>query len=202
MADKTDDARKAQFSYYLQPYSIANDWFSGLAKEEKKSWSAIKKSFEKRWPKKKLIKKTEEEYEDEILGRKLKEEDLGKKEKMGGTDVYTHITWADKMATSVRGAGIEGSNNHVRQVRKELPGIIREKVKTGHANWNTFLQVVQNIDVEYIKDSLDMKKKEQAALDRRFQMLETVTGSPTAPLQQQLSAAIILQITIHPNSNQ
>ena len=89
MADKMDDTRKAQFSYYLQLYSVADDWFSGLAKEEKKSWSMIEKSFEKRWPKKRLIKKTEEEYEDEILGRKLKEEDLGKKEKMGG-DRHLH----------------------------------------------------------------------------------------------------------------
>ena len=120
MANKTDDTRKAQFSYYLQLYSIADDWFSGLAKEEKKSWSVIEKSFEKRWPKKKLIKKTEEEHKDEILGRKLKEEDLGKKEKMGGTDVYTHIAWADKMAMSVRGTGIEGSNNHIRQVSHGL----------------------------------------------------------------------------------
>ena len=95
------------------------------------------------------------------------------------------------MATSVRGAGIEGSNNHIRQVRKELPGIIREKVETGHTNWNTFLQAVQNIDVEHIKDTLDTKKKEQAALDQHFRMLETVTGLPTAPLRQQLSAATI-----------
>ena len=46
----------------------------------------------------------DDEYEDEIVERKLKLEDLGKKEKVAGREVYTHIAWADKMATSVKGA--------------------------------------------------------------------------------------------------
>ena len=159
MADKSDKTRKVQFAYYLQPYSVADDWFANLLDEEKKSWASIEAAFGKRWPKKKLVKKTEEEYEDEILNRKLKEEDLGKKEKVAGTDVYTHVAWADKMATSVRGAGLEMSHNHIRQVRKELLNILKEKVETGHASWNTFLQAVQEVDIEYIKDAMTQEKE-------------------------------------------
>lgn len=107
MGDKSDEIKKAQFPYYLQPYSIADDWFSDLTEDEKKSWTSIDAAFHKRWPKKKQIKKTEEEYEDEILGRKLKTEDLGKRENVAGMEVYSHVAWADKMATSVKGAGLE-----------------------------------------------------------------------------------------------
>jgi hypothetical protein len=208
MGDKTDDAKKAQFPHYLQPYSVADDWFSELVEDEKKNWSDIESAFRKKWPKKKLVKKTDEEYEDEILGRKLKTEDLGKKEKIAGTDVYSHVAWADKMGTSVRGAGLEKSNSHIRQVRKELPSILREKIGTGHADWSKFLQAVRDVDVEYIRDTLDMKNKEQAALDQRFRMLETVSRSPTAPLRQQLSAVTISRqpttptaTTVNNNSN-
>ena len=49
-----------------------------------------------RWPRKKQIKKTDDEYEDEIMGRKLKDEDLGKKEKIAGREVYTHIAGRTK----------------------------------------------------------------------------------------------------------
>lgn len=42
-------------------------------------------------PRKKVAKNTMEEYEEEITGLKLKMEDLGKKEKTAGREVYSHI---------------------------------------------------------------------------------------------------------------
>jgi hypothetical protein len=95
------------------------------------------------------VKKMDNKYEDEIKGRKLKAEDLGKKEKVTGREVYTHIAWADKMATSVKGAKWETTTN-LRQVRKNLPNILREKVGTSHADWEEFLTAVRDVDVEYI----------------------------------------------------
>jgi hypothetical protein len=61
----------------------------------------------------------------------------------------------------------------------------------GHADWEAFLKAVRDVDVEYIRDSIDIKNKEQAAIDQRFQMLETLSRSPTAPLRQRLSAVAI-----------
>jgi hypothetical protein len=191
MGDKTDDTRKAQFPYYLQADSVADDWYAGLVDNEKKTWGDVENAFRKRWPRKKQVKKTDEEYEDEIMGRKLKTEDLGKKEKVAGRDVYTHIAWADKMATSVKGAKWEKTTNHIRQVRKDLPTILREKIGTGHADWEAFLDAVRNVDVEEIRDSIDIRNKEQAAIDRRFRMLGAMHNSPTAPLRQQLSTIAI-----------
>ena len=113
MGNKTNDSRKNQFCYYLQANGAADEWFSDLAVKEKKSWKDIKAAFEKRWPQKKQIKKTEEEYEDEIVGRKLKAEDLEKKEVVAGRENYTHIAWADKMATLVKGTKWEKTTNQL-----------------------------------------------------------------------------------------
>jgi hypothetical protein len=191
MSDKTDESKKAQFAYYLHPYSVADEWYSELVDDEKKSWGDIVKAFQKRWPKRIQVKKTKDEYEDEVLGRKLKVEDLGKKEKIAGMEVYSHVAWADKMAASVKGAKLEKTTTHIRQVRKDLPTMVREKIGTTHANWEDFLKTVREIDIEYIRDSIDIQDKQQAAIDQRFRMYEAVSNSPTAPLRHQLSTVAI-----------
>jgi hypothetical protein len=91
-------------------------------------------AFRKRWPKKKQVKKTEEEYEDEIVGRKLTTDELGKKEKVEGMEVYSHVAWAHKMAMTIKSAKLEKTTTHIRQVRRDLPEILGDKVGTGHAN--------------------------------------------------------------------
>ena len=88
------------------------------------------------------MKITTEEYEEEIDSQKLKMEDPAKNEKVAGREVYLHIAWADSMATIIKGAKLDKSTTHIRQVRKELPVILREKIGTGHADWNDFLQAV------------------------------------------------------------
>lgn len=191
MGDKTDDTKKVQFPYYLQPYSVADEWYSDLVDEDKKSWMDIETAFRKRWPKKNQVKKTAEEYEDEILGRKLTPEDLGKKEKVAGMEVYSHVAWADKMATTVKSAKLEKATTLIRQVRKNLPAILREKVGATHADWEAFLKAVREVDIECIRDSIDRRNEEQAAIDQRFRTLETLSRSPTAPLRQQLSTVTI-----------
>ena len=190
MGDKSEDTRKAQFPYYLQANSVADEWYANLVNNEKKTWGDIENAF-KRWPRKKQVKKTDDEYEDEVLGRKLKMEDLGKKEKIMGREVYTHIAWADKMATLVKGAKWEKTTNHLRQVRKDLPNILREKIGTGHDNWEDFLKSIWDVDVKYIKDSIGIRNKEKAAIDQWLRALETLSRSPTAPLCQQLSMVAI-----------
>ena len=191
MGVKNDDTKKAQFLYYLQADSVADEWYANLIDDDKKTWKDIETAFKKRWPRKKQVKKTDEEYEDEIIGRKLSPEDLGKKEKVAGREVYTHIAWADKMATSIKGAKWEKTTNLLRQVRKDLPNVLREKVGTGHADWEEFLKAIRDVDVKDIRNTIDIRNKEQAAIDQRLRMLETLSRSPTAPLRRQLSTVTI-----------
>ena len=79
MGNNSDDTRKAQFPYYLQADSPADDWFAELVDNEKNTWADVETAFKKRWPRKKQAKKTVEEYEEEITEQKLKTEDLAKK---------------------------------------------------------------------------------------------------------------------------
>ena len=190
MGTANDEVKKQQFPYFLQADSTADEWFDDLQVAEKKDWNAIEGAFNKRWPRKKAVKKTTEEYEEEITGLRLKMDELGKKEKSGGREVYSHISWADKMATIVKGAKIETTTTYIGHVRKELPKLLREKVGAGHADWTTFLQAIRDVDVDFIRDGVDIWKKEQneqEALRKRVQQLEKLTASPTAPLRQQMT---------------
>ena len=189
MGTATDDIKKRQFKYFLQADSTADEWFKSLQVDEKKDWDLIEDAFNKRWPRKKAAKKTTEEYEEEITGLRLKTEDLGKKEKTAGREVYSHIAWADKMATIVKGAKIETTTTYIGHVRRELPKLLREKLGAGHGDWTAFLQAVRDVDTDYIRDGADIWKKErdeQDALRKRIQQLEKLTASPTAPLRQQM----------------
>jgi hypothetical protein len=186
-----EDTMKKQFRYFLQADSVADEWYEALPPASKSDWAGIEKAFNARWPRKKAAKKTTEEYEEEITGLKLKMEDLGKKEKIAGREVYAHIAWADKMATTVKGAKIEATTTYIGHVRKELPKILREKVGAGHADWTAFLQAVRDVDVDYIRDGVSLWKKEQEEQDtikKRIQQLEKLTASPTAPLRHQMTS--------------
>ncbi|KAF8804349.1 hypothetical protein BYT27DRAFT_7225408 [Phlegmacium glaucopus] len=194
MGNSSDDIKKAQFPNYLQADGTADDWFIDLDDNEKKTWADIQEAFRKRWPRKKQVKKTVKEYEEEILGQKIATEDLAKKEKIAGREVYSHIAWADKIAKSVKGAKLDKTTTYIRQVRKDLPNILREKIGMGHEDWDAFLQAVRDVNIDHIRDSMDIWNKmqaEQKAIERRIQILETVSKSPTAPIRQQLSAVAI-----------
>ena len=138
----TEETKKQQFRYFLQADSTADEWFDELSQQDKKDWKRIEDAFRIRWPRKKAAKKTTEEYEEEITGLQLKTEDLGTKEKTAGREVYSHIAWADKMTTIIKGAKIETTMTYIGHIRKELPKILRENVGVGHADWTAFLQAV------------------------------------------------------------
>ena len=191
MGTNSDDTRKAQFPNYLQADSVADDWFMDLSAAEKKTWSDIQTAFRTRWPRKKQVKKSQEEYEEEITTHKLKIENLGDKEKIAGREVYSHIAWADRLAIAVKGAKLERTMTYIGQIRKDLPKAIREKVGTGHTDWEVFLQAVRDVDIDHIKEAKDIWNKEQAehqTMEKRVQKLEAVSKSPTAPIRQQLSS--------------
>ena len=189
MGSATDEVKKQQFPNFLQADSVADEWFEELTEAERKDWNTIQTAFRKRWPRKKAAKKTTEEYEEEITGLRLKMEDMGKKEKIAGRDVYSHIAWADKMSTAIRGTKLEKTTTYIGHVRKELPKLLREKVGVGHTSWTEFLQAVRDVDVDHIRDGAEAWKKEQQEqenMKKRIQQLEKLTASPTGPLRQQM----------------
>jgi hypothetical protein len=190
MGSSDDKAKVQQFPNFLQADSVADEWYDELTAAEKADWTAVLTSFRTRWPRKKAVKKTTEEYEEEIMGLHLKTADLGQKEKVAGRDVYVHIAWADRMAVIIKGAKLESTTTYIGQVRKELPKLLREKIGAGHADWKAFLKAIRDVDVDYIRDGMEIWKKErekQEAVDNRIKYLERLTASPTAPLRHQMT---------------
>ena len=201
MGTANDDTKKQQFQYFLQADSVADEWFDNLPQNEKKDWATIETSFFKWWPRKKAVKKTTEEYEEEITGLRLKEEDLGEKEKVMGSDIYSHIAWADKMTTIVKGVKLETTATYIGHIRKELPKLLREKVGMGHTSWEKFLQAVHEVDMDHIRDGVNARKKEQEeqeALRKRIQQLKKLTASPMALLRQQMTTFSIGNLLLNP----
>lgn len=191
MGTAPPDTKKLQFPNFLQADSVADEWFEELDAGEKKDWDSIETEFRKRWPRKKAAKKTKEEYEEEITSLQIKMEEIGKKEKVAGREVYSHIAWADKMLTAVKGAKLEDTTTYIGAVRKELPKLLREKVGAGHTSWTTFLQAIRDIEMDYIRDGVEAWKKEQSEQDtikKRIQFLEKLSASPTAPLRHQMTS--------------
>ena len=116
MGTASNTIKKQQFLNFLQADSIADEWYEDLQPADMADWIAIETAFRKCWPQKKAVKKTTEEYEEEITCTKLKMEDLGKKEKVVGREVYPHIAWADRMEMVIKGAKLEGAVTYIRHV--------------------------------------------------------------------------------------
>jgi hypothetical protein len=118
MGSSDDNAKKQQFRNFLQADSAADEWFVELPIADKKDWDAIEAAFRKRWPRKKAVKKTTEEYEEEITGLRLKMEDLGKKGKNRRKgSIFAHRLGRQDVDSHKRGK--IGINNNLRGPRQE-----------------------------------------------------------------------------------
>lgn len=194
MGDKSDDHKKKLFVNYLQADSVADKWFSELETITRGNWNLIEDVFNARWPKSAVAKKTVMEYKEELLGLKLKAEDLGKKEAVAGRDTYTHIVWANKLQKLAKGAGVNNRATYIGQVKKSLPMVVKEKVGDKYATWAAFLKAVREIDIDYIKDAaeeIQKTKLQQQANNAWLKQLKVSLASPTAGIRWQMDTATI-----------
>lgn len=190
MGDKSDAHKQKQFVYFLHSESVADDWFNALDAATQADWDLIEAAFHVWWPKLAVVKKASTEYEEDLLGLRLKDKELGKKETIAGRETYLHIVWADKMQKLAKGAGVEAGTIYIGQVRKMLLTVIKDKVANKHTDWAAFLKVVCDIDVEYIKDEareLQKRRDTQCTVKARLRQLEALPTSPTAGIRHQMT---------------
>jgi hypothetical protein len=191
----TDDGDIAKaFVDYLGASSQADLWFDDLNAATQESWNLLEPAFDARWPRIKQAKRSEQEIERELLSTALIDEELGTKVKVGGVDVWSHVAWADRVAILVNEAGLASKTTHIWQVRDKLPDAIKDTVKSTQADWNTFLQAVRDVDLQYIRDAVAKRKKEEdvrKALENRVRILESVQQSPTAGIRAQMTKTSI-----------
>jgi len=111
------------FGDHLKYGSPADKWFQELDVKDK-TWKDVKRVFLDRFLPVEKAKRTETELERELCELRLKVEDLRKKEKYVGEEVYTHVIFAEKALSLARQVKISTSSNSIWKVRDELPNII------------------------------------------------------------------------------
>ena len=181
------------FENYLKAGSDADAWYDGLPLETKASWILLRPAFEAQYPKTAHIKKTVAEYEDELMARTLKEDELGEKISKAGMEKWTHVAWAEDVLHIAKMAGFADGTNYISLVRKSLPDLLKQKVLAQHANWAAFAKAITDVEIDFIIEGATRLKKQAAdnrLLEARIKQLErasSVPASPTAPLRTRLA---------------
>ena len=118
-----------QFKVNLQYGSQADIWFEDLAKTEKDTYNHLVDVFKTQWPLMKQLKASKAERVGALKEWILKAQELGEKvEGPGGSKVYTHIQWANRLAACVREA--EDSSGFVlSKVFKDLPCPVKDLIR-------------------------------------------------------------------------
>ncbi|THU78995.1 hypothetical protein K435DRAFT_811079 [Dendrothele bispora CBS 962.96] len=202
--DAEDKEKVSSFQLYCSVGSAADEWFDELTLEQKSSMASFIAAFEKRWPKVKAAKKTRAEYEVELLGHKLAEEDVGKKVELYGQEVFTHMAWAEKIRELVQGAGVDitTSSIYLGQVRQNIPDALQDELKGEYANWEGYLTAVKGLSadtVTRISRRLQEARTEKQSIANQLAELQRMRipqlpASPTAPLRRAMANTSISDI--------
>ncbi|EDR00264.1 uncharacterized protein LACBIDRAFT_314456 [Laccaria bicolor S238N-H82] len=155
-----DDLIITSFGDHLKYGSPADDWFAELT-STKQTWKEVETAFLQRFPPVEKAKRTETELERELCELRLKTEDLGKKEKYAGEEVYTHVIFAEKALSLAKQAKISTGSNSIWKVRDELPDIIRQKVKETYPTWTEFCAAIKGVEMAHIRDGVKKYQKEK-----------------------------------------
>jgi len=185
----TDDAGKIEaFGDHLITDSPAEKWYkSYMTTNPKGTFASLDSAFITRFPSIQKVAQTSIDYQRELLALRLEIGMLGKKEKFGGVELWSHQAFAQKALSLAKLAGIDTGTSCIFNVRDELPEIIRDKVSESHTSWVSFTDAIRNMDLTYIRDGVrkfeEAKKKEELS-NARLQRLERATPSPSASVSK------------------
>jgi len=186
----TDESVKIEaFGDHLKTGSAAETWFNSQALGTKKvtTWAALEQAFNTRFPGLEKAKKTNIDYQHELLALRLEIGELGKLVKYGGVEVWSHTAFAEKVYSLAVLAGIENGPSHIFSVRDKLPEVLREKVSENQTDWRTFCNAIKNIDLSYIKECVrkyEQEKQKDDKLNTRLQKLERFPSTPMTPVSK------------------
>ncbi|KAF5335704.1 hypothetical protein D9611_009605 [Ephemerocybe angulata] len=106
-----------------------------------------------------------EEYEEEILELKLEKGELAKRVTVSGWQTWSHVAWADEMATLAQGARKEDSARIIKAVRRTMPSILGDLVVGKYDEWDGFLEAVRDVDMEVLKRKVSEWEAENKRMD-------------------------------------
>lgn len=191
----TDAQKITTFEVYLAASGPAEDWYSELAEVDTATWRALETKFLERWPKIVRNVLTSAEKASELKAYVLKEENLGKKETVGGVLQYTHHIWAREIALKAD-AIPDTAMLCLEEVWKNMPKALRAKVSKNQKTWAEFRDDVIKVDMTELKEEIEKVKEreEQAKTIKDLQekvRRQNMQTSPRSQLAGQLGTTYI-----------
>jgi len=192
----------ASFENYLKYNSPADEWFREL-NTEGMTWKILEKGFLECFPPIQKAQKSETELERELCELRPKVDELGKKEKYAGEEVWSHIAFTEKALSLAKQAKINMGSNSIWKVRDELLEIICQKVKETYKTWDEFCTAIKEVDMSHIRDGVKKHQREKEEKERVELMITNLCHTqqqqqcrqlpPTVPLSPMSSASNALQ---------
>ncbi|TFY75745.1 hypothetical protein EWM64_g8267, partial [Hericium alpestre] len=142
-----------------------------------------------KWQTGRAVTKTADDWQREMLDYRLREEELGKQEKVGSIDVYSHVRWAAHMLDLAGRANIVATTQLIFLVRDNLPVVLKEFVPETQTDWNTFCAAVTNINVGVLRDQLDIKR----GRSQEMELLKAQIAWLEAQMTQRMMANLTAQ---------
>ena len=185
----TDDAGKIEaFGDHLITDSPAETWYKGyIMSTPKGTFMSLDSAFITRFPSIKKVVQTSVDYQRELLSLRLEIGALGKKEKFGGVELWSHQAFAQRALSLAKLAAIDTGTSCIFSVRDELPEIMRDKVSESHTSWESFTNAIRDVDLTYIHDGVrkfEENKKKEDLSNARFQRLERTTPAQSASVSK------------------
>jgi hypothetical protein len=159
----SDKDKIAALEDYLKENSPAEKWYHDTlaGANAPTTWKQLEAAFIVRFPTPQEAERTPQEYERELLGMKLKVEELDTTVMVGGSQVFTHVQYASRLLELAKLAGIAATASGIWQVHDAMPEVIREKVLATQKDWTTFTTAIKDIDRVHIREGAVKAKKNQ-----------------------------------------
>ena len=187
MATTWEDVDKVEyFETWLKSGSTAEQWFRGLEPAKKKTWKELCSAFKERWPERAIVQKSTAEKQAELEGEKITEAELGTKVKVNGTEVYSHVAWANKIEKLAK-AIPDNNNLLVVGCRRQLPPTLKALVSSSHDTWTAFcgaVRAIRPLDIEEEKEKQDKQARIEGELQRVRQQQRQPPQTPSSALGQ------------------
>jgi len=195
----TDAQKIAALSNFLGTNSPAEQWYTDLIANNSATWQELTTAFNARWPAGRSAKQTSGEYQTELLGHKIADEDVGLIKTVGRQKSWTHVTWAEQAMELATLAGIAAGPTLIYQVRKNLPKVIRKQLDNEYADWTLFTAAVMDVDTVKLteeKEDREERKKQEEEKERKLLHRVEVANRATADLTSQLQRLTIGQVAV------
>ena len=195
----TDAQKIAALSNFLGTNSPAKQWYTDLIANNPAMWQELTMAFNARWPAGRSAKQTSGEYQTELLGHKIADEDVGLIKTVGRQKSWMHVTWAEQAMELATLAGIAARPTLIYQVRKNLPKVIRKQLDNEYADWTLFTAAVMDVDTVKLteeKEDREERKKQEEEKERKLLHRVEVANRATADLTSQLQCLTIGQVAV------